>query len=125
MWEQLSPTQKFWVVASGVLALCNLALGMLVLLSGAWRGVALIVLGVYFAHRSYNLATRGTEDPEGAYDFNKCSACGKFTRGATVCRHCGHDLTHSVSDTPPTKVHEKLPTTSDAPATEAHGDPRW
>lgn len=24
--------------------------------------------------------------------FKKCPACGKFTRDATVCRHCGHDL---------------------------------
>jgi hypothetical protein len=106
MWEQLSPTQKFSVVASGVVALCSLALGMLalVLLSAGGgaageetkallKGVALIVLGVSTAYGSYNLATRGTEDPEGAYDFNKCSACGKFNRGATQCRHCGHILT--------------------------------
>lgn len=25
--------------------------------------------------------------------FRKCAACGKFTRGAKVCRNCGHALT--------------------------------
>lgn len=25
--------------------------------------------------------------------FKKCAACGKFTRDAKVCRHCGRDLT--------------------------------
>lgn len=118
MWEQLSTAKKFGVVASGVLGVCSVALGMvvfgmLVLSSGGGeaagektrallKGALLIGLGVSSAYSSYSLATRGTEDPEGAYDFNKCPACGKFTRGATVCRHCGHDLTHGVADTPPT-----------------------
>ena len=26
----------------------------------------------------------------------KCAACGKFTRDAKVCRHCGRDLAHSA-----------------------------
>jgi ribosomal protein L32 len=30
--------------------------------------------------------------PESDEYFKKCPACGKFTRDATVCRHCGHDL---------------------------------
>jgi uncharacterized membrane protein YhaH (DUF805 family) len=32
--------------------------------------------------------------------FKKCSACGKFTRGAKVCRLCGRDLTDRVIDAP-------------------------
>jgi uncharacterized membrane protein YhaH (DUF805 family) len=32
--------------------------------------------------------------------FKKCVACGKFTRGAKVCRHCGGALTSSAVDAP-------------------------
>lgn len=28
--------------------------------------------------------------------YKKCAACGKFTQGAKVCRHCGRDLAHSA-----------------------------
>jgi uncharacterized membrane protein YhaH (DUF805 family) len=47
--------------------------------------------------------------------FKKCPACGKFTRDAKVCRHCGRDLTHRVIDAPQKKAQEKPPTTSGAP----------
>jgi uncharacterized membrane protein YhaH (DUF805 family) len=30
---------------------------------------------------------------QGSDYYKKCSACGKITRGAKVCRSCGHDLT--------------------------------
>lgn len=30
--------------------------------------------------------------PDGDAEYKKCPACGKFTRDAAVCRHCGHDL---------------------------------
>lgn len=31
--------------------------------------------------------------PESDAHFKKCPACGKFTRDANMCRHCGHQLT--------------------------------
>jgi hypothetical protein len=112
MWEQLSPTQKFRAVASGVLAPCNFAFGMFMLSSGAGvRGVELIAVGVYCAYLSYKTATSPpAAAPVSGAEFKKCPDCGKFTRKANVCRHCGHDLTHSVSGTPPTKRYENSAT---------------
>jgi ribosomal protein L32 len=136
MWAQLSATQKFKAVALGVLAPCLFVLGMLMLFGGApVRGVWYMALGVYFAYLSYQTATsppattpassrtaaRRTRRAGGSdAEFKKCPACGKFTRKANVCRHCGHDLNDGVSPTPPTKVQEKLSPTSDAPEAEAH-----
>jgi ribosomal protein S27E len=120
MGQELSGRQKFIVVAYGVAGPCEILLGIVFLASGASvRGLLAIGLGVLFIYQSYKMAT-SPPAPESDADFNKCPACGKFTRKANVCRHCGHDLTRSVSGAPPEKVQENPPTTSDAPETEAH-----
>jgi hypothetical protein len=121
MGQELSGTQMFKAVAYGVGGLCFIPLGILMLLNGAWpRGLGLVLVGVHAASMSYKTATSPPAAPESQEDFNKCPACGKFTRKAKVCRHCGHDLTHSVSGAPPKKVQQNPPTTSDGPETQAH-----
>jgi ribosomal protein S27E len=120
MEQELSRRQTFKAVVYGVAGPCEVLLGILFLLNGAsMRGVLTIGLGVLFVYSSYKTVT-SPPAPESDADFKKCPACGKFTRKANVCRHCGHDLTHSVSGAPPKKVQENPPTTSDAPETEAH-----
>jgi ribosomal protein S27E len=120
MGQELSGRQTLKVVGYGVGGLCDVLLGILFLLSGAWvRGVLTFGVGVLLVYSSYKTAT-SPPAPESDADFKKCSVCGKFTRKANVCRHCGHDLTHSVSGAPPKKVQENPPNTSDAPEPEAH-----
>jgi ribosomal protein S27E len=121
MGQELSGRQKFMVVGYAVAGPCEILLGIVFLLSGASvRGLLAIAMGVFFIYSSYKTAT-SPPAPESDADFKKCPACGKFTRKANVCKHCGHDLTHSVSGAPPKHVQENPSTTSDAPETEAHG----
>jgi ribosomal protein S27E/ribosomal protein L32 len=120
MGQELSGRQKFMVVGYAVAGPCEILLGIVFLLSGASvRGLLAIAMGVFFIYSSYKTAT-SPPAPESDADFKKCPACGKFTRKANVCKHCGHDLTHSVSGAPPNNGQENPPTTSGAPATEAH-----
>jgi rRNA maturation protein Nop10 len=44
-------------------------------------------------HPPVNLKSSKEAAPESDAYVKKCPACGKFTRDANVCRHCGHDLT--------------------------------
>jgi zinc-ribbon domain len=107
MGQELSGRQKFRVVAYAVAGPCEILLGIVFLLSGASvRGLLAIGLGVVLIYSSYKTAT-SPPAPESDADFKKCPACGKFTRKANVCKHCGHDLTHSVSGAPLTEAHER------------------
>jgi hypothetical protein len=116
MWEQLSAYQKFRVVACGVLAPFQFFGGILLLSSGAGlRGLGAIAMGVYFAYMSYKTATSPPAAGVRLEGFNKCADCGRFTRDAGVCRHCGHTLTQSASGISPKNVPLTPPTTSDAP----------
>jgi predicted RNA-binding Zn-ribbon protein involved in translation (DUF1610 family) len=106
MGQELSGRQKFTAVAYGVAGPCQVLVGILFLSSGASvRGLLAIGLGALLIYSSYKMAT-SPPAPESDADFKKCPACGKFTRKANVCRHCGHDLTYSVSDAPENEAHE-------------------
>lgn len=116
MWRQLSGWEKFGFV--------GLVLGLLAGVSGIITGVMIRDLGgwlqaaaaasVFFTcvSRLNKLAARGrgTRAPQtdttetrpvsrvkaDDRSFKKCSACGKFTRDAKVCRSCGRNLTDRV-----------------------------
>ena len=119
MWEELSGKQKFRAIAYGVLAPIEVVLGFVMLSGGVGvRGLITVVMGGLFAYMSYQTATSPPEPDSDDVEYKKCPACGKFTRHANVCRDCGHDLTHSVSGTPPTRE----PATSDAPDKDARED---
>jgi ribosomal protein S27E/ribosomal protein L32 len=121
MWEELSGKQKFRAIAYGVLAPIDVVLGFVMLSGGVGvRGLITVVMGGFFAYMSYTTATAPPEPDSDDVEYKKCPACGKFTRKANVCKHCGHDLTHSVSGAPQNNGQENPPTTSGAPATEAH-----
>jgi hypothetical protein len=120
MGQELSGTQTFKAVAYGVVGLFQVFFGIVLLSNGAGlRGVGCVCTAVSLAYLSYRAATSPPAPPESQDDYKKCAACGKFTRKAAVCRHCGHDLTHSVSGGPPKRATEKLPTDSGDPAAEA------
>jgi predicted RNA-binding Zn-ribbon protein involved in translation (DUF1610 family) len=115
MWEQLSATQKFRAIAAGVLAPCNVVFGMLMLSNGAGvRGLGAIATGFCLAYLSYKTATSPPAAPVSGAEFKKCPDCGKFTRKANNCRHCGHDLTQSASGAPQIKTRYTPSTTPGA-----------
>ncbi len=77
------------------------AAGVAILL--AFLAILLAYL-TYMAYRASPPPTPWTPSPaksisagnRGSDYIKKCSACGKFTRGAKVCRICGHDLTSNA-----------------------------
>jgi hypothetical protein len=91
------------VVAYGVAGLCAGALGVFRLSRGVWApGYLSVSLAVCLIYMCYRTVTAPPPPEPGSQETSKnCPACGQFTGDAGVCRHCGHDLTHDVSDAPP------------------------
>jgi hypothetical protein len=84
----LSAGASMWAVAYGVFAILT----------------AYLAYRAYVSHRAIEAAWKDSASsserpPDDDAYFKKCADCGKFTRDANACRHCGHDFAF-----PPTRL---------------------
>lgn len=106
------PPRLSWSEVFRVFGLIFVAVGCVVRLvhrqlDGQWLLGICIGLAVVFVFLAYSTTKSEVAAPpadpppssatrqagnRGSNYFKKCPACGKFTRGAKVCRICDHDL---------------------------------